>query len=86
MGSVSLFLISLWAIKRAFNDFIIVVKGESVVDQWNMIIEQAANKGQQLLNTTEGFIKEARIPNHCVFSRFCLNIPLWSKTAISSVL
>jgi hypothetical protein len=61
------FLISLWAIKRAFNDFIIVVKGESVVDQWNMIIEQAAGKSQQLLNTAEGFIKDARIPNTACF-------------------
>lgn len=61
------FLISLWAIKRAFNDFTIIVKGESVVDQWNMIIEHAAGKGNWILDTTGGFIKEARMPNTACF-------------------
>jgi hypothetical protein len=64
------FLIGIWALVQSLRDFRIILKGESVVDQWNMLIEQAAGKGKELLDATERFIKEARMPNTACFQDY----------------
>ena len=39
------------------------VKKERVVDNWNMVVEQAAGRDKWVLDMVETFIKEANMPN-----------------------
>lgn len=41
----------------------ISISREKVIDNWNIIIEQAAGRDKWVLDTTENFIKETNMPN-----------------------
>src|SRR5437763_9073725 len=54
------FLAGIWGILQTLPT---ILRGDSVVDSWNMIVEQGAGHDQQLLDTTKEYIKTANMPD-----------------------
>jgi hypothetical protein len=64
------FLIGLWAVVRSFKDLFVILKGESVVESWNFIVEQGAGKDKWILDTTQKLILEAKIPDAACYQKY----------------
>jgi hypothetical protein len=40
----------------------VILKRETIVDQWNVIVENAAGRGKQIMETTQKFLWDANMP------------------------
>jgi hypothetical protein len=70
------FLVGLWGILQTLP---IILKGDSVVDSWSMIVEQGAGHDQRLLDTTQEYIKESRMPNVDCYQEYVANALFGTK-------
>ena len=69
-GQLFYFLIGVWALVQSFRDLFVILKGESVVDSWNFIVEQGAGKDRWILDTTQKLILEAKIPDAACYQKY----------------